>query len=458
MTAFYIVTLGCKVNQYETQALREAWLAEGCIEVDTPQKAEVCIVNSCAITAKAVADVRATIRKLHREQPMASLVVTGCAAEVMEKELAGIEGVTQTIRRKDKASLLVKGALKLILAGSPLVAQESRSSLVAKAFPPFFIRDYDRSRAVLKIQDGCSHCCTYCIVPRARGGSVSRPLYEALDEAGRLLEAGFAEIVISGVNLRQFQIGSALEGEEVADEAFWRFIEALEERFATEWEGRARFRISSLEPGQLTERAIHVLGKSRLIAPHLHLSLQSGSDSVLSRMGRGHYTVHDVRDGLAKLSQVWRPFALGADIISGFPGETDTEHAETVALLHEIPLTYAHVFPYSQRPMTIAAKMAGQVDNACKKERAATLRHIAAEKQRQFALSLLKQEVFQVAVERKLNTDGRAHGVNEWYVDCEFTESIESELSARPSGKGAVLVTARPLRVEGQQIIVVPAG
>ncbi len=510
MKFFYIATLGCKVNQYETQSLRESWQRQGLIEVHEPVEADVLVVNSCAITSKAVADVRATIRKLHRENPSASVVVTGCAAEVMGNDLEQIEGVAQVVRRLEKGSLLKRESLTAL----------SQESDTAKSFPPFAISDFNRSRAVLKIQDGCSHCCTYCIVPRARGGAVSRPLGEALDEAGRLLEAGFAEIVISGINLRQFHLvggkghgknlggersrnGFALDGGDrfgdvsgsshggaqhsvnynanyssihSSDDTFanhspcgtdcsdhtddfWEFITALEERFARQWAGKARFRISSLEPGQLTAQGIDVLGKSQLIAPHLHLSLQSGSDAVLARMGRGHYCVADVTHGLERLARVWPRFGLGADIICGFPDESEDEHAQTVQLLEALPFSYAHIFPYSKRPHTLAAKMTGQIEGPIKKQRSAQLRAIASLKEQHFKESMLEVKVMHVAVEQTLTSDNKVHGVNEWYVDCVFVDTPKALLDRAPKARQRItLCKASPVGIEKGRLLIKSLG
>ena len=491
MKFFYIVTLGCKVNQYETQSLRESWQEQGLIEVHEPVEADVLVVNSCAITAKAVADVRATIRKLHRENPSASVVVTGCAAEVMGSDLEQIEGVAQVVRRLEKGSLLKRESLTAL----------SQESDATKAFPPFSISDFNRSRAVLKIQDGCSHCCTYCIVPRARGGAVSRPLKEALDEAGRLLEAGFAEIVISGINLRQFHLASTKkhgktrggersqnrlaldDGDRFGDASgnvfgdvfgnhspcgtgcsdntddFWEFISALEQRFAPDWAGKARFRISSLEPGQLTAQGVDVLGKSQLIAPHLHLSLQSGSDAVLTRMGRGHYCVADVTLGLERLGRVWPRFGLGADIICGFPGESEDEHAQTVKLLEALPFSYAHIFPYSKRPHTLAAKMAGQIEGPIKKQRSAELRAIASLKEERFKESMLDVKVMHVAVEQGLTPDNKVHGFNEWYADCVFEDRPEALLGNAPKTRQrTTLCKGSPVGIERGRLLVKSLG
>ena len=431
-TTFHIVTLGCKVNQYESQSLREAWLDRGMTEAPFAAGAAVVVVNSCAVTQKAVADVRAHIRRLHREAPEARIVVTGCAAATVGDSLANLPGVVGLVGRKGKASLLAHADTWL----PPAATAPDKAP-----YPPFAIRGYTRSRAVLKIQDGCSHCCTYCIVPQARGPARTRPLHESLDEAGRLLHAGFGEIVISGINLRQY--GNK-------GHSFWDFVQALEERFAPDFAGRARFRISSLEPGQLDDHALLVLGKSRLIAPHLHLSLQSGSPVVLERMGRGHYAPQAITDWLAALQDIWPLYGLGADLISGFPGETPAEHDQTLALVQALPLTYAHVFPYSRRPGTPAATMPDQVADPQKKARAASLRAIASSRKEAFLRQQAALPRLLVALEQD---KGRAihTGVSEYYGDCEFIGPLPAGLL---SGHGATLVPARPLGLARGKILV----
>ena len=462
-TRFHIVTLGCKVNQYESQSLREAWQDRGWQETPFAGEAGVVVVNSCAVTQKAVADVRAHIRRLHREAPQARILVTGCAAATVGDSLAALPGVHRIVDKNHKASLLQ------LAAEGDLVADlaDNRPPSGRTVYPPFAIRGYERSRAVLKIQEGCSHRCTYCIVPLARGGARSRPLEESLAEAGRLLRAGFGEIVISGINLRQYG---------TKNHTFWHFVSALESRFAPEWAGRARFRISSLEPGQLDDHALETLARSRLIAPHLHLSLQSGSPRVLEGMGRGHYAPEAIADWLEALRGIWPLFGLGADLISGFPGETEADHALTEALAEALPLTYAHVFPYSRRPGTPAALMPQQVADSQKKDRAARLRAVAARKKAAFAQTQAALPRLLVALEKEQEdspvdrqTDNKRTGVSEFYGDCVFTPDsllpdafspnahpAQSRNSGRasPASRAATLVPARPAGVLKGRILV----
>lgn len=485
---FHIITLGCKVNQYESEALREAWLAAGHLEREKPDGADLVLINSCAITAKAVSDLRAMARRVRAAAPGCELLVTGCAAQALPGELEELP-IDALVPQSDKLSLLrwLGGAaapqsapeqdldptlapladaepgidpavhftlLNLAHTGpdkhtdsaagemrdfwanaAPEETPLAESSPEKSSFPAFSISDYARSRAVLKIHDGCSQHCTYCIVPQGRGPSVSRPWPESVAETGRLIKAGFREIVVNGVNLRQY--GADLSPQE----DFWDLLTRLESAFAGEWAGRLRLRISSLEPGQLGEKALGVLSKSRLVAPQLHLSIQSGSPHILKRMGRGHYDPASLSGFLAELSKIWPMFGLGADFIAGFPGESEENFAETLALAEELPLTYAHVFPYSRRPGTAASKLPGQLPQEVKKERAARLRALVGAKKDAFLQRQLALPEVMVAPE-----DGRGQGVNEFYADCRFTD--------KNAASGKELIPARPVRVEKQVLLV----
>ncbi len=460
---FYIVTLGCKVNQYESQALRESWTALGHEEAESLGDADVALLNSCAITEKAVSDLRAAVRRVRREAPGCRVLVTGCAAQSLAGEVRAM-GVDGIVPQRDKTFLLAgpdapgpeKNLAEASGRGSPGNAGRAGSlgSLPENAalknerpenktgtggndfFPPFHVSGYVRSRAVLKVQDGCSHNCAYCIVPSSRGGSSSRRWPEVLAEAGRLADAGFGEIILNGVNLRQYDCGG---------EDFWDLLQRLEAALAPEWAGRLRFRISSLEPGQLGEKALETLAQSRLAAPHLHISLQSGSPAVLREMRRGHYDPETIPAFLEKLKEIWPVYGLGADIIAGFPGETEETFAETLAFCSRLPLTYAHVFPYSRRPGTIAAKMPDQVPAGVKKERAAALRGLVAAKKQFFLRSLLELPAMMMVLE----DSEKQRGVNEFYAECRLLDGA----SVAPKALAAV----RPVRLEKDVLLVRPA-
>lgn len=477
---FHIITLGCKVNQYESEALREAWLAAGHREQAAPDGADLVLINSCAITARAVSDLRGLARRVRAASPGCELLVTGCAAQALPGELEKLP-VDALVPQSDKLSLLrwPGGAEKSDAPNEPLprllpdpednidpavhlallnlahtgpdkhgdtsaggmrdfwanAAPEEEAGAEKSAFPAFSISGYARSRAVLKIHDGCSQHCTYCIVPQGRGPSVSRPWPESVAEAGRLIKAGFREIVINGVNLRQY--GADLSPKE----DFWDLLTRLEAAFAGEWAGRLRLRLSSLEPGQLNEKGLAVLAKSRLAAPQLHLSIQSGSPRILKRMGRGHYDPAAISGFLAGLAKIWPMFGLGADFIAGFPGESEENFSETLALAGELPLTYAHVFPYSRRPGTAAAKLPAQLPQEVKKERAARLRALAGAKKEAFLRRQLSLDRVMVAPE-----DGLGRGVNEFYAECRFID--------KNSSAGKELIPARPVGMGKQTMLV----
>ncbi len=410
---FHAVTLGCKINQHETQALAESWLRAGGERLDEPEGAEVLLVNTCAVTLRAVSDSRAAVRRLHRAAPDAAVVVTGCAAEAFPEEFTGLPGVARVVPQSDKRSLLAQ-------------------------CKNFEITGYPRARAVVRVQDGCSHRCAFCIVPSTRGPSVSRPVRDIVDECRRLLQAGHPELVLSGINLRQW--GRELPGKP----DFWDLVERLERELAPEYAAGpriARIRLSSLEPGQLTPRALEVLAGSTLVCRHLHLSLQSGDFDVLQRMGRGHYRPEQARSFCRKLGQVWPDFGLGADLLVGFPGEDPASFERTYAFCKSLPLTYAHVFPFSPRPGTRAADMGLRPDPAEAKERAARLRGMVGAKKREFLRRLLERGQLEVVVQ-----DRYGRGVSQEYAPC------------RAEGPGEIpvrsLVRGRPVAV-GQGVVVV---
>lgn len=466
--------MGCKVNQYESRSLSESWQGRGWTAVSEAALADVIVVNSCAVTARAVADVRSMVRRLRREAPDAAIWLTGCAAEGARQELEGLTEADAILGQNWKegllhlplVALLDRGTHQAAAGGGANPEDDLESSFSRQkapyrigllqsiqpveagadtglSFPDFRISGYDRSRPVLKVQDGCSHRCTYCIVPLTRGPSRSRPAEASLDEARRLLDAGFREITLSGINLRQYrhqlrapeskatlpggEAGSTVRSASGSD--FWALVEFLEKELAPEWAGTARLRISSLEPGQLDTRAVEILGGSGLIAPQLHLSLQSGSPSVLRRMGRGHYDPARVADFLRELGKYRPLFGLGADILTGFPAETDAEFRETLDLCRQLPFSYAHIFPYSIRPGTKAADLPGQLPQAVKKERAALLRQVIQEKQQVFLQGLVAESVLHVVFE-----SGKTGPVSPQTVGTGAADSLPHE---RPSGMRA---------------------
>ena len=418
----YIFTLGCKVNQYESRSLAEAWLAKGYELVKSPANAGVILVNSCAVTENALSDLRKEVRKLNRTSPNARIIITGCAAQVFGQDLAGLPGVAKVVPQDRKAGLH---------------AGPGADPELNKGWPDYSVSGYDRARPVVKIQDGCSHGCTYCIVPITRGRSISRPGPDILDEIKRLLDAGFREMVLSGINLRHY-------GRDLAEkENFWSLLAYLERELSGQWSGLARFRLSSLEPGQMDSQALDVLSASRMICPHLHISLQSGDKAVLKRMGRGHYDPETVFGFLEDLSKVWPVLGLGADIIAGFPGETDQEFQATYDYCQKLALTYAHIFPYSPRPGTRAANMGNMLAPEVKKHRAQLLRILVADKKKSFMSMVSGLPLLNVAV-KGLNP---ATGVCEFYLPCVFKGEVQPETT-----RG--IYPAVPVGISGKNLVV----
>lgn len=414
---FFVHTLGCKINQYESQAIREAWISRGFLETGRVQSAGLVLVNSCAVTANAVQDLRSLIRKYRRINPKARLVVTGCAARIAAPELEDIPDI-----------VLVPQERKAEIADFPGPMQPRR-------LEDLTVSTYFRSRAVVKVQDGCSHGCTYCIVPLTRGPSRSRDSGEILTEIRRLLASGIREITLGGINLRQF----GMEFTPALD--FWDLLLSVDQALAGEWAGRARLRISSLEPSELGPKALKTLSRCRMVCPHLHLSLQSGSAAVLERMNRGHYAPEQAEEFLAALASHWPVFGLGADILVGFPGESDEDFQKTLGLLTRLPLSYAHVFPFSPRPGTAAAGYPDQIPVAIRKDRAAILRTTMEPKRTEFLNRLLRLQSLDIVLE------GKRKGTCEYYVDCELLEpAVEQKgamIPARPTGidQGKIIVT-----------------
>ena len=435
---FHFVTFGCKVNQYETQALREAWIARGGTECDNPGAADVVCVNSCAITARGERDARHAVARLRRDAPGARVVLTGCAARLAAGQATG-DGVPDAIVPQEFKSRLLAGP---DASRSPADADGGDG-----AFPPFAISGFRRARPVLKVQDGCRHRCTYCIVPLTRGPCRSRDPFDAVREARRLLEAGYAELMISGINLRQY----GRDRPEFGD--FWSLLQRLDAALAPEFAGRARLRISSLEPSQLDARGLDILQSCRMVCPHLHISLQHASPDILRRMGRGHYTADMLERAVESLRGHWPVMALGADMLLGFPGEREEDVRRLLDLIRRLPFSYAHVFPYSRRPGTAADAMDGHLPQRLKQERAARVRAAIAERQRAFRRAQLRLPRLLAAPETPLPEvpleDARRSrrplkGVNEYYVPCLLPPEAAQAAESRR------LIPVRPLELTPQ--------
>jgi threonylcarbamoyladenosine tRNA methylthiotransferase MtaB len=364
MTSFSLQNFGCRVNQAEAFLWAEAFQRRGLKLELRPGRGDIVVVNTCTLTGRADRDVRRFIRKVARENPSARLVVTGCLVERARQELEAIPGVWRFISNAQKA----------ILPG--LVLDSTEVDLPAQ--PQAQVRSF-KARALLKVQDGCDFRCTFCVIPGVRGRSCSTPPETLMDRLQELAGGGFAEVVLTGIHLCAY-------GWDLRPRTS---LEGLLDRIDQAGFG-LRLRLSSLDPRFLDEGLVKALTGSPSVCPHFHLSLQHGSERLLQSMGRkGGAAAHfRILDSLKERSP---DAALGADLIVGFPGETEADFMETVELLEHSPLTYAHVFSYSPRPGTAAAAWP-QVQPQLKKERAAVLRRISAAKSRAFRRLFLGQE------------------------------------------------------------------
>lgn len=344
----YLRTFGCRANQYDTEAARAMIEAAGGVIVDSPRDADVAIFNSCAVTAAAEADLRQAVRRTAKENARVRSVVTGCASARDGGVIAALPGVSDVIAGADLDALAMALGISPALAASRPARQTG-------------------ARALLRVQDGCDEHCTFCSTTLARGTHRSRPAGELVREA-QTLAGEHPEIVITGIHIGSYgaECGSSLG--------------ALVERLVHEVP-RVRFRLTSVEATEVDARLRELLtSHPARVAPHLHAPLQSGSDRVLKRMGRHWYSAASYAAAAEETAARCSVFALGADVITGFPGETDDDHAATVALVRALPFTYLHVFPYSARPGTAAVKLGREVPASVSRDRAAELRALGEQK------------------------------------------------------------------------------
>jgi threonylcarbamoyladenosine tRNA methylthiotransferase MtaB len=363
-------TLGCKLNQFETNDIERQFAERGWRPVAFGAPADVVVVNTCTVTGRSDARCRAALRKARRENPGATLIATGCYAQAQPGAVAELPEVDLVLGNPEKAAVFEH----LDEEGRPRAGRVAAAGIEAgapRAFP--VIRAFSgHTRAFVKIQDGCDNRCSYCIVPLARGPNRSLPAAEVLAQVAALVGAGYREVVLTGVHLGAW--GRDLEPR--------GSLAALLERLVA-IPGLGRLRLSSIEPTEFTPELLDLLAASRTICAHLHIPLQSGSAAVLRAMRRP-YGPDEFARLIESLAATLPDPALGADVIAGFPGERDEDFEETIRLLRQLPLTYLHVFPYSPRPGTPAATMPGQVPAEERERRAGLLRDLGREKNRAF--------------------------------------------------------------------------
>jgi threonylcarbamoyladenosine tRNA methylthiotransferase MtaB len=398
-----ITTLGCKTNQFESAAMTEALGKDGYELVPFAAGADIYIVNTCTVTARTDAESRRLIRRASRWNPAGKIVVTGCYAQLAADDLKALPGVALVMGNREKGG--VTALLEELEGGEPRVVVAEIAS--EREMAPLSLESFaEHTRAFLQVQNGCNAFCAYCIVPYARGRSRSVPFGEVVEGIRKLAARGFREVVLTGIHLGAY--GLDLEGN----------TGLLGLLAAVEADGLVpRLRVGSVEPNEVSAEFVRFLATSRSTCPHLHLPLQSGSATVLERMGR-RYTPDVVTALVENLVASVPDIAVGFDVIAGFPGETDDEHRATMDLIRCLPVSYLHVFPYSSRPGTRAATMPGHLNPATIKARAEELRELGEEKKRAFASRFIDRQL-PVLVQNEVAGD-RVTGLSPNYLAVTF--------------------------------------
>ncbi|MGB8771769.1 MAG: tRNA (N(6)-L-threonylcarbamoyladenosine(37)-C(2))-methylthiotransferase MtaB [Candidatus Korobacteraceae bacterium] len=414
MATYHVENFGCRATQADGAAIERQLLGRGLQRAPVAVEAEVVILNTCTVTASADQDARAAIRRLHRENPDARILVTGCYAQRAPEELSALPGVSLVVGNShkhelasyvrlvtdgcpthpifgddwgdvptgsDRASNFVPLSNLSVSPGSKIVVGDIFAHTELMAAPVFEAGSFEKTRPNLKVQDGCNNRCSFCIIPSVRGRSRSLKLDYVLREVDGLVANGYCEIVLSGINLGRW-------GRELSPRMnFAAMLRAILEHTVIE-----KLRISSVEPMDWTNELIDLIASSPRICKHAHVPLQSGSDRILRKMHRKYRPWH-YADRIERIRRAMPDAAIGADVMVGFPGETNEDFEQTRALIERLPFTYLHVFTYSSRPGTPSAAMPDQVPVPIARERNRVLRELAAHKKSEFMQSFVGREV-----------------------------------------------------------------
>ncbi len=405
MKKIAIATLGCKVNQYESASFRSSLEEAGCEMVPFTKPADVYIINTCSVTGRAGQQSRQLIRKAVRINPEARLIVTGCYAQMDSRTILDVTDNPLCIIGNGNKHLVVAAALQEEQADLEMLMGKISMKKEILDLP---VRNFSgRTRAYLRIQDGCNNFCSYCIVPYTRGRSRSMALKDVLKQTAVFTKEGYRELVITGINVGKYGLDLD-EGETI-----YSLIEKLCNEFP-----EIRIRLSSIEPTEVNETLLSLLVDKDNFMPHLHIPLQSGDDKILQLMNR-KYSTEYFADIVGQCHLALPHAAIGIDILGGFPGETNQAHTNTVHFLENLPITYLHVFPYSKRPGTFAASMKNQIPKPLKDERVKRLRQIDQEKRNTFYRNHIGTTQH-VLVERRNKKSGLLQGFSENYIPLQF--------------------------------------
>ena len=398
--AFY--TLGCKLNFSETSTIARSFEEEGYQRVDFDDPADIYVINTCSVTENADKQFKQIVRKALKTNPKAFLAAVGCYAQLKPEELASVDGVDLVLGAKEKFN--ITQYIDDLTKNNEGVVHSCEISET-----DFYVGSYsigDRTRAFLKVQDGCDYKCTYCTIPMARGISRSDTIENIIANAKKISDKGIKEIVLTGVNIGDY--GKGEFGNKKHEHTFLELVQALDKV-----EGIERLRISSIEPNLIKDETIDFIAQSDSFVPHFHIPLQSGSNEILKKMKR-RYLRELYVSRVAKIREVMPDACIGVDVIVGFPGETDEHFLETYYFLNDLDISYLHVFTYSERDNTESVLMDGVVPDAVRAKRSKMLRGLSAKKRNAFYTSQLGKE--KTVLFESDNKQGYIHGFTENYV------------------------------------------
>ncbi|MGD9006791.1 MAG: tRNA (N(6)-L-threonylcarbamoyladenosine(37)-C(2))-methylthiotransferase MtaB [Desulfobacteraceae bacterium] len=411
MKRFHITTLGCKVNQCESAALSSIFESCGGSAAQTIDQSEIVVINTCTVTGKAAMQSRQAVRQAIRRNPNATIVVTGCYAQTAPQEIQTIKGVDLIVGHADKLRIAEFACFRQQEAQSPMLIRKSiRQAAHFDAMPS--VSPLKRTRAFLKIQDGCDAFCTYCIVPHARGRSRSMPVADVAQHIATLTADGFQEVVLTGIHLGVY-------GQDLTPPTS---LAALLSRLAHET-NRPRIRISSIEPTEIEAALINLAADPQsCVCPHFHVPLQSGDNDVLKRMGRP-YTREMFAEAIMTVRQALPNAAIGVDIMAGFPGESDEAFEHSYELIRTLPITYLHVFPFSPRKGTPAATFSNKISDSVVKVRSQRLRELGEKKKTGFFQSQIDRTVTILIETNRDHGTGMARGLSDNYIPVSIPDS-----------------------------------
>ena len=405
MNTFYIYSLGCKVNSYEIEAIKDDLLKKGYIQVDE-ESADYVIVNTCCVTNTAASKSRQKINSIHKNNPNASIIVMGCYVQGFEEEVKQIEGVKLLVGTKDRSKIKeyidnLDEQLSLVCDPKEFVEYENLS----------ISSSTENTRAFLKIQDGCNNFCSYCIIPYVRGTIKSRKKEDVIAEAKHLLSLGYKEIVLTGILTGSY-------GKDLSEYTFTDLVKDL-----LKLDDLYRLRISSIEESEITDELIDLLNTNEKLAKHLHIPLQAGSDHVLKLMNRKY----DLKTYIDKINYIYdnvKDIAITTDVIVGFPQESDEDFIDTINTCKQMKYSKIHVFPYSSRKGTVASKMSNQINGIIKKQRAKELLNLSNELGLAYNQQFLNKEV-EVLIEEEVKGYYIGHTTNFIKVKVLSNKKIE---------------------------------